>query len=60
MYGRAELDTGADESGREVRHAVMHSQFGWGVYAVCDYKEKERLGWYEGEGITAEQWGGWG
>ena len=40
---------------RKVRHAVMHSQFGWGVYAVCEYKAEERLGWYDGEEITAEQ-----
>ena len=35
----------------------MQSQFGWGVYAVCEYKAEERIGWYEGDEITAEQWG---
>ena len=43
-----------------MRHAVMHSQFGWGVYAVCEYKAGERLGWYDGEEITAERWGSLG
>ena len=57
--------TGAEDAGhggkeREVRHAVMHSQFGWGVYAVCEYKAGERLGWYDGEEITAERWGSLG
>jgi len=47
-------------TGREVRHAVMASQFGWGVYAVCEYKAGERLGWYDGERMTAEQWAGLG
>ena len=27
------------------------------VYAVCEYKAEERLGWYDGEEITAERWG---
>ena len=49
-------DAGLGRTGREVRHAVMHSQFGWGVYAVCEYKAEERLGWYDGEEITAERW----
>ena len=47
---------GLTGTGREVRHAVVRSQFGWGVYAVCDYGTGERLGWYDGECITAEQW----
>ena len=42
---------------REVRHAVMRSQFGWGVFAACEYQGGERLGCYDGEVITAEQWG---
>ena len=47
-------------TGREVRHAVMTSQFGWGVYAVCAYSAGDRIGWYDGERITAEQWEGLG
>jgi len=53
-------DAGHEGEEREVRHAVMHSQFGWGVYAVCEYKAGERLGWYDGEEITAERWGSLG
>lgn len=48
----------SDEEGRddrEVRLAVMHSQFGWGAYAVCECKSGDRLGWYDGEPITAAE-----
>ena len=45
---------------REVRLAVMKSQFGWGVYAVCEYRAEERLGWYEGEEVTVNEWEGLG
>ena len=45
---------------REVRLAVMKSQFGWGAYAVCEYRAEERLGWYEGEEVTVDEWKGLG
>ena len=44
-----------EDSGVEVRLAVMQSQFGWGAYAVCECRSGERLGWYDGEEITAAQ-----
>ena len=45
---------------REVRLAVMKSQFGWGAYAVCECRAEERLGWYEGEEVTVDEWEGLG
>ena len=47
------LGSGVDM--REVRLAVMKSQFGRGAYAVCEYRAEERLGWYEGEEVTADE-----
>ena len=52
----AEWDVEGKRDDREVRYAVMQSQFGWGVYAACEYAAEERIGWYDGEEITAEQW----
>ena len=44
-----------EDGGLEVRLAVMQSQFGWGAYAVCECRSGERLGWYDGEEVTAAQ-----
>ena len=52
MAGAEDARRGRTE--REVRHAVIRSQFGWGVYAVSEYRAEEMLGWYDGEEITAE------
>ena len=33
----------------------MQSQFEWGAYAVCECRSGERVAWYDGEEVTAEQ-----
>ena len=38
----------------------MKSQFGWGAYAMCECRAEERLGWYEGEEVTVDEWEGLG
>ena len=40
---------------KEVRLAVMHLQFGWGAYTVCECRAGERIGFYDGEEVTAEE-----
>ena len=44
-----------DENLREVRLAIMQSHFEWGAYAVCECRSGERVAWYDGEEVTADQ-----
>ena len=40
-----------EENLREVRLAIMQSQFEWGAYAVCECRSGERVAWYDGEEV---------
>ena len=55
--GRGEFGVRADV---EARVAVMRGQWGWAVYAVQECRAGQRLGWYDGDVVGADEWGAMG
>ena len=51
--GRGLLGQGMDV---EARAAVMRGQWGWALYAVQECRAGQKLGWYEGEALSVEEW----
>ena len=40
----------------EARAAVMRGQWGWALYAVQECRAGQKVGWYEGEMMSAVEW----
>jgi len=55
--GRGEFGVRADV---EARVAVMKGQWGWAVYAVQECRAGQRLGWYDGDVVGADEWAAMG
>ena len=57
-YQHGERGAAGEGAQVEARVAVMQGQWGWAVFAVHACKAGQRVGWYEGDVVSKDEWAG--